>query len=190
MSKEFIGRFLNHLSCLKILHSMIHFDQTLLHIISQAVPKLQFLGKEEVQFKASTDSWSKKEILGHLIDSAYNNHQRFIRAEEQGTLIFQGYAQNEWVKKNGYQNRSFDEIIQTWEVVNRHLAQLIAGLPADLLRQETTAHNFHLIGMRRPEEGAPSSLGYLIWDYIFHLEHHLKQLLPGYEAVLEAFEKN
>ncbi|MEM9984954.1 MAG: DinB family protein, partial [Bacteroidota bacterium] len=74
-------------------------------IISLTFDSLLDLPIAELQHKASPQSWSKLEIVGHLIDSAYNNYQRFLRASGQSDLSFPGYAQDEWVKRAGYQNR-------------------------------------------------------------------------------------
>ena len=163
------------------------YSNNLDKIVLSARRQLQEIGTEEMTAKSAPEKWSKKEILGHLIDSAYNNHQRFLRAEEQGNLIFPGYAQNEWVKKNAYQEREVAELIQTWATVNFHLARLVASLSDTLLFASTREHNFHIIGMYRPEEGAPSSLAYLIWDYIAHLEHHLSQIIPDYRRINPPF---
>lgn len=162
---------------------MPNYPHILRTIIAQATDALQDISKDVFSFKTSPSTWSKQEILGHLIDSAYNNHQRFIRAEAQGHLVFSGYDQVGWVAKNNYQNRSTDELIQIWAATNLHLCQLVENLSTTLLQQETTQHNFHQIGMVRPAAGAPSSLAYLFWDYIFHVEHHLAQILDDYEKI-------
>lgn len=160
---------------------MNHSDK-LRSIIDTAHHILLKIDIAQFNHKSSPEKWSKLEILGHLIDSAYNNHQRFIRAEEQDNLIFRGYNQVNWVKKNNYQNRNPKEIIETWKIANEHLAILIENIPADILNQKTTEHNFHKICMNLLQEGAETSLSYLIWDYIFHLEHHLGQIIDGYEC--------
>jgi len=166
------------------------YSNLLQQIIEAALPQLHHLPTLNFNEPPSPTKWSKKQILGHLIDSAYNNHQRFLRAEAQGDLIFQGYDQDEWVRLNNYQNRDKEEVINTWFAVNQHLAHLIASIPEEVMNRMTTEHNFHKVGMVRPEEREPASLGYLVWDYIFHLEHHLAQILPDYEKQLGAFEEN
>ncbi|MEO0876670.1 MAG: DinB family protein [Bacteroidota bacterium] len=166
---------------------MNQYSKILDQIVMTARLQLQQVSSEEMAAKPKPEKWSKKEILGHLIDSAYNNHQRFLRAEQQGNLVFQGYDQNAWVKKNAYQVRELSELIQTWAMVNYHLARLVEGIPVDLLEETTSDHNFHIIGMNRPTEGSASSLGYLIWDYIAHLEHHLSQLIPTYRLINPPF---
>lgn len=163
------------------------YQQILIQILDEATPQLLVQSAEEMQRKTEPSKWSKQEIMGHLIDSAYNNHQRFLRAEGQGKLIFNGYDQVAWVKRNAYQTRDWAEIVKLWEASNRHLAHVIASIDPSFITRETIEHNFHIIGMNRPAEGSLSSLAYLIWDYIFHLEHHLKQLIPGYERVLPPF---
>lgn len=159
---------------------MNQFAETLDRIIVTATPQLKELDVEEFGIRPAQGKWSPKEILGHLIDSAYNNHQRFLRAAHQDNLIFRGYDQINWVNLNQYQRRAKDEILFTWVTVNQHLSILIEGLSDDLLEDLTTDHNFHEIGMHAIAADQPASLGYLIWDYLHHLEHHLSQLLPAY----------
>lgn len=164
------------------------YSQLLEKILDRATPVLLALSPDEMLAKPDPRKWSQQEIMGHLVDSAHNNHQRFIRAEDQSNLVFNGYNQVGWVKRNAYQQRNWAEIVQLWEVTNRHLATLLAGLDAAFMQQQTTDHNFHQICMNRPQAGEVTSLAYLIWDYLFHLEHHLKQLLPKYERILPPFE--
>ena len=164
---------------------MKKYATRLRQIIEATTPQIEQLDEADFSSKPSPNKWSKKEILGHLIDSAYNNHQRFLRAESQGDLFFLGYKQEEWVEKNQYQNRPQAEVLLLWKMVNEHLAVVIDSIPEEVMMKETIQHNFDVIGMTLIEEGTPSSLSYLIWDYVFHLEHHMKQILPGYEPILE-----
>lgn len=160
------------------------YADTLLQITSSAANTLIHLNEKEMSHKPIASKWSKKEILGHLIDSAYNNHQRFLRAEEQSNLTFDGYDQVDWVIRNQYQQRKSSEIIHTWIIVNQHLSHLITSLSPEIVNRTTTKHNLDKIGMRPVEHGAPISLGFLIEDYIFHIEHHLAQLIPDYDRVI------
>lgn len=163
---------------------MINYSNQLQQIVSKATPILKALNEHHLSLRPAPGKWSKKEILGHLIDSAYNNHQRFIRAEKQGHLIFSGYDQVDWVIKNNYQERAVVELVETWATTNQHLAILLAQLSAAVYEQQYTDHNFHQICMIRPAEGEPTNLAYLIEDYIFHLEHHLAQLIDDYVKVV------
>ena len=163
---------------------MLDYPQALRKIVGDTAPEMALISAEDFAHKDHPNQWSKKEVLGHLIDSAYNNHQRFLRATTQTDFIFQGYDQDQWVKQNNYQNRTQEEVIDTWVTVNQHLAVLLEGLPNALLHRETTQHNFHQICMHRPNPGETSSLAYLIWDYLVHLEHHVAQILPDYHKTM------
>jgi len=155
----------------------MQLSKKLNNILEENEPLLRSLSPEEISYKPLADKWSKQEILGHLIDSALNNYQRFIRAEEKGNLIFEGYNQDGWVAKNNYQNRDVTELISLFISINKHIAGLIAQLNENDLKKMTSDHNFDKICMRPLEKGMPSSLAYLIEDYIFHLKHHLKQII-------------
>ena len=164
---------------------MISYSVLLDEIISEARIKLGRIEESSFSLKTIPEKWSKKEILGHLVDSAYNNYQRFIRAEEQGNLVFNGYNQVDWVRQKNYQNRSTTEIIDLFLASNMHIVRLLANLPSDLIDKKTSEHNFDAICMRTLVTGESSSLGYLIADYIFHVEHHLYQILNDYEKKVE-----
>lgn len=108
--------------------------------------------------KPNINKWSKKEILGHLIDSAVNNLSRFIVAQYQDNPIIQ-YDQDQWCKCNHYQSADRNHLIVLWESVNRQLLFIWRQLtPQELTR---TANG--------------QTLDFLINDYVFHFEHHLKQ---------------
>ena len=158
-------------------------SKVLQSIISTASANIERMERDELNFKRSPEKWSKKEILGHLVDSAYNNHQRFLRAQQQGHLNFSTYDQNDWVVKNNYQNRDLDDVLETWNTANLHLYELINALPEEVLYGTTTDHNFHKICFNRLKENESTSLNYLIWDYLEHLEYHLAQIIPDYEKI-------
>lgn len=168
----------------------MEYSNLLRDILAQASHLLEKADIKDFDFKPVPDKWSKKQILGHLIDSAYNNHRRFVMASHQGHLNFDGYEQDAWVVRNRYQERDTNEIMDLWYSVNQHLAALIEGLPDALIRRKSTDHNFHLIGMNVVEKGTERSLSYLIWDYIYHLEHHLEQILPDYDPILTPFSES
>ena len=109
--------------------------------------------------------WSRIQILGHLIDSASNNHQRFVRALQVSALEFPKYEQDQWVELQNYKNAPWPELVDLWRLYNRHLARIIESVPADKL--ETSCK----IG---PSE--PMTLRELIEDYLRHLKHHVTQL--------------
>ena len=116
--------------------------------------------------KSSPEKWSKKEVLGHLIDSAANNHQRFVRAQSTAELRIPGYEQQEWVAAQRYHNERWVELIQLWKSYNLHLIHIISAIPASALG------NFCIIG-----DNKPVTLEFVIQDYVRHLKHHLEQIL-------------
>ena len=69
--------------------------EDILHTLPQ---RLIEIPEAAATYKPDPDRWSKKEILGHLIDSASNNHQRFVRAQFTARLEFPEYEQKSWVK--------------------------------------------------------------------------------------------
>ena len=116
-------------------------------------------------FKTNPDKWGKKEILGHLIDSATNNHQRFVRIQFEHLPVI-SYNQNQWNDKNHYHSLSKEHLIQFWTIYNSHLLEIIKLIPQDnLSKQGFTGGNI------------PVTLSWLINDYVSHTEHHLKQLV-------------
>lgn len=140
----------------------------ILYLCDSIPSRLRQIPKEKIVAKISEDKWSKKEILGHLIDSAVNNHQRFVRVQfEESPLIF--YDQDRWVKLQDYQNGDIEGLINFWEIYNRHLAFIINKIPdCNLLRK--------CIG----KEGKKSDLEFLIKDYLNHMEYHLLQILDDH----------
>ena len=110
--------------------------------------------------------WCAREILGHLVDSACNNHRRFIAGQGAGPVVFDGYDGDAWVARQRYAEVPFREIVALWCAYNRHLAHVIAAAPA-----ETLAH-----GGNSPDGSGEVTLGFLMEDYVVHLRHHLDQL--------------
>jgi hypothetical protein len=111
------------------------------------------------------DKWSRKEILGHLIDSASNNHQRFVRAQYSKDTNFLPYEQMMWVKIQKYNSRTWKELLNLWMTYNFHIAHVVENMPADCLLQSCK------IGT-----GEPMTIGYVVVDYLGHIQHHLRQI--------------
>ena len=138
---------------------------TLLHTIEEAVTRLRATEPERTTFKASEATWSAREVLGHLLDSAVNNHQRFVRAQQVSEFSFPGYEQTFWVRSQHYQGSSWLELVELWYLYNRHLAHVIRHIPADQWDTPCT------IGTSEPV-----TLGFIVEDYLPHLKHHLSQV--------------
>lgn len=145
--------------------------------VEDATPRLHALSEDAVRQRPAPGKWSKKEILGHLIDSAANNHQRFVRAQFQDDLVFPGYAQDEWVRVQRYQETEWKALIELWRRYNLHLARVIAAIPDAVRLREHRTHNLHRIAMRRVPEHEATTLDYFMRDYVYHLQHHLRQIV-------------
>jgi hypothetical protein len=140
-------------------------SQKLLSVIDMAEPKLREVGALESTKPILAGGWSRKQVIGHLIDSASNNHQRFVRAAQQESLEFPGYDQAANVRIQAPQEAEWALLVTLWAAYNRYLAHVIAHLPASKL--ETVCH----IG-----SGEPVTLGFIATDYLRHLLHHLRQI--------------
>src|SRR5690242_11533410 len=90
-------------------------------IIRETPARLHKLGAENAAIKPAADKWSPKEELGHLLDSAVNNHQRIVRVQMEDQLALLGYQQEKWVKLHAYQEREWSELISLWTALNQHL---------------------------------------------------------------------
>jgi hypothetical protein len=133
--------------------------------VSESLPKLQALSENEVMRARGAGKWVKKEILGHLIDSALNNQQRFVRAQITERLVWPGYEQDRWVSLQKYKERPWIEVVQLWEQLNRHIVHVMANVPAGRLETECVI-----------EDHDPVTLEWLMSDYVRHLRHHLNQI--------------
>lgn len=138
--------------------------------------KLKAIKEKESSEKISNDKWSKKEILGHLIDSSINNTIRFVTGQAKNNLVFDGYDQDFWVKAQGYQNRKWKDLINHWKLANLHIINIIKLISPEKLKHDYTKHNFDKISWKGIEKSTPVNLEYLIIDYIGHTKHHLKQI--------------
>lgn len=120
--------------------------------------------------------WSAKEIIGHLIDSASNNHQRFVRARWMDNLVFDGYEQDGWVSAQRYQDADWHELIDLWALYNRHLARVMKNVPDAVRLRVHTRHNLNERAWTTVPADQPTTLEYFMRDYVGHLHHHLRQL--------------
>lgn len=135
-------------------------------IVETVEPQLSRMRPEETGIKPDAREWSKREILGHLIDSAANNHQRFVRAVNNAAAHFPAYDQNEWVRIQQHNERPWPALVALWSAYNTHLSHVIERIP------EGAAASPCNVG-----EKDPAPLGFVIKDYLRHLRHHLKDIL-------------
>lgn len=144
---------------------MNELSDTLLSVIETAEPKLRAISEPESTKRILPGGWSRKQVIGHLIDSASNNHQRFVRAALQTSLDFPGYDQDGNVRMQAPQQADWALLISLWADYNRYLAHIIARLPAPKLDT-----------LCRIGSDDPVTLSFLTTDYLRHLLHHLRQI--------------
>ena len=151
------------------------FDNTL----ANALPRLRAISEQQSEIPRAEDKWSSKQILGHLIDSAGNNHQRFVRAQFKDDLVFDGYQQNEWVRAEHFQEKSWLELVEFWHLFNRHILHIMRYAPEDTRTQLRNKHNLHKLASEKIKEDEPVTLEFFMRDYVDHLKHHLGQIFAG-----------
>lgn len=125
----------------------------------------------DLETKTSPEKWSKKEVLGHLIDSTQSNIRRMVvgQYEENAHIV---YRQNEWVKAADYQHYDTKELLQLWVLLNKHFARVLLNLPIENYQTITNWSN-----ATTPMLGQDLvTLEFVAKDYVRHLDHHLKQI--------------
>ena len=124
--------------------------------------------EDELRRKPAPDKWSKKELLGHLIDSATNNHHRFIKAQfEKDPFILTPYEQEEWNRIQKYNEVDTKYLVEFWRMYNLHIIQLISNFPEEKLKIKCKSTD---------EREDAENILLLIIDYVDHMDHHLKQI--------------
>lgn len=137
------------------------------YLINTIPDKLRNIPETDFSYKLAPEKWSKKEIIGHLIDSATNNHHRFVRVQFEDVPHIT-YDQNKWNAASRYQDMKSNHVIDFWAHYNQHLIKVVQRIPeADLQRECNTG------GVENV------TLQWLIEDYVNHMEHHLKQIDPS-----------
>ncbi|HTF17852.1 MAG TPA: DinB family protein [Chryseolinea sp.] len=130
--------------------------------------RLQQIDDDTFGAKPRPEKWSKKEILGHLIDSAENNLRRFITTQYEAEPPHIVYDQDFWVTANDYNQVAAHELVSLWKLLNNRIAAVLENLPASksekLCNTGKGVDEFH-------------TLRFLAVDYLAHAEHHLKQLM-------------
>lgn len=134
-------------------------------MVAAAKPALLTTPPESARAKPGPDRWSKQEMLGHLIDSAANNHQRFVRGALNIAEDFPPYQQVQWVETQRYNDADWVQLVELFVHYNLHLSRIIEELPPNVLE--------HRCGIGKEET---VTLRFVIEDYLRHLQHHLERL--------------
>jgi DinB superfamily len=145
---------------------MIHSIQKLETLIESGTAYLQNCPSSEVKLKAAPASWSKQEILGHLIDSAINNLQRFTEIQfSEKPFPIRRYNQDQLVIINKYNDADTNELIQLWQALNKQIKRMMEAQNEETLSYPIVFH-----------DGTRSDLRFLMVDYVDHMEHHLRKV--------------
>ncbi len=139
---------------------------TKLRALIEEVPlRLRKLPPSQVNLKPSPTKWSPKEELGHLLDSAANNHQRIVCTQLEDKPRMPGYDGNAWVKLHGYQQRNWHEVIELWRALNQQLLVAAEAVPGTAWSRTCTI-----------ADSQPLTLKFVFEDYIEHMIHHLRHI--------------
>jgi hypothetical protein len=146
--------------------------------VERATPRLLALSDAAAATPPAPGKWSPKQVIGHLIDSASNNHGRFVRAQLADDLVFPGYEQERWVDAQRYNDAPWADLVALWRGFNLHIARVMASAPDDVANRPRASHNLDAIAFRTVPRDRPATLAYFMDDYVDHLEHHLAQIFP------------
>lgn len=155
---------------------MLEYVEQLREAVNDATPILKEMNEEQSRSHPSPGKWCPREIIGHLVDSASNNHQRFVRAQFKDDLIFPGYEQDDWVALQQYRDAPWEELIMLWSTFNLHIARLMDVTPKDERMRPRARHNLDEIAFNTVPRDKPATLDYFMSDYVVHLKHHLAQI--------------
>ncbi len=145
--------------------------------IETASTRLLEISDERSAVPRVEGKWSRKQIIGHLIDSAANNHSRFVRAQFNDDLVFPGYEQEAWVDSQQYQEKDWNELVQLWKLYNRHILHIMKVTPEDTRMKLRSKHNLHVIASDKLSPDEPVTLDWFMRDYVDHMKKHLGQIL-------------
>jgi hypothetical protein len=142
----------------------------LLNVVEEFEKKMSAISDADFSAKPLVNKWSKKEVLGHLIDSAQNNLRRFIVGQYESNAPKITYDQDFWVNANGYQQMKKADVIASWRLINHRIAAVLENMPE--ANYSKTADT----GKGKPEL---HELEWLADDYVKHMKHHLNQVIPN-----------
>lgn len=143
--------------------------EELQRIVAEYSAKISAIPEKEFSAKPLPNKWSKKEVLGHLIDSAHNNLRRFICGQYESTPPHIIYEQDFWVSANVYVQARTEHVVQLWQSINERICDVLNAMP--LASYSKTCNTG-----RKAEQ--LHSLEWLAEDYVKHMKHHLNQIIP------------
>lgn len=138
-------------------------------VVNSITEKLGRMSESELAAKPLPNKWSKKEVLGHLIDSAHSNLRRFVVGQYESAPPHIIYEQDFWVTANGYQQESPANLIVLWRLINQRIAAVLVEMPKE---------KYSNLCNTGKGEVSLRALDWLAADYVKHMKHHINQILP------------
>ncbi len=149
--------------------------------IETATTRLLAIPEADSLVPPGEGQWAPKQVIGHLIDSAANNHLRFVQAQFTDHLVFAGYEQETWVDVQRYDLEPWPRLVELWRLYNLHLCHLMSVTPEQALKTERSRHSLQRIAFKTVREDEPTTLEYLMRDYVDHLHNHLRQIFRDWK---------
>ena len=143
--------------------------------VDEGVELILAAPEERSARRPADGGWCAREVIGHLIDSACNNHRRFIINQSAESMIIDPYDQDAWIARQHYADQPAARLAALWAVYNRHLADVIEVIPNDVLNHPRGPIAYLGFGYITTSD-TTATIGHLAADYVGHLRHHLKQL--------------
>jgi len=134
--------------------------------LTESLPLLEAADDSRTTTAPRPGAWCARQILGHLIDSACNNHRRFVIGQSPETVRFDGYDGDAWVERQQYDAVPWRELVPLWTAYNRHLAHVMT------CTSDATAARSAI----SPDGSQSVTIAFLMEDYVTHLRHHLDQI--------------
>jgi hypothetical protein len=134
--------------------------------IDEVAPLLAVVEEARTTVRPAPGKWCAREVLGHLIDSACNNHRRFVLAQDPDMRQWEAYRQDPWVSAQDYAGEPWSDLVGLWTAYNRHLARVMAITPAAIAAREASS----------ADGSKQLSVAFIMDDYVTHVIHHLDQL--------------
>jgi hypothetical protein len=150
--------------------------EALRRTVNREATRLEAIPPERACSPVAAGKWSPQEIIGHLVDSASNNHGRFVRAQLTDDLTFPGYDQEGWVRTQDYTASDWVALVSLWRAYNLHIAHIIERIPENAATRQRRRHNLDEIAWKTVPRSEPVTLEYFVRDYVAHLNHHLQQI--------------
>ena len=148
-------------------HDYLDITTGIARVIATWENKLMNLQTEVISNRFNVQNRSIKQLLGHLIDSASNNHQRMIRLQYNSELVFPDYRQDNdrWIAIQNYQDANWPNLVQLWKFFNLHMIQVIQS-----------TDNSRLQNQWKDFEGTSVTLDQMIVGYLDHLNLHMNEI--------------